>query len=111
MINKVVLTVLFLCCNFFPIAQPDRHLAITWESPVLLHEQIDPFIAATIEKAFLELHIEDPAALESVKAGWSEAKQAISYIQITDACYHSFRKNFGRRKDLQRILRQFINQE
>ena len=43
--------------------------------PVLLHEQVDPSIAATIEKAFLDLHIEDPAALESAKACWSEASK------------------------------------
>lgn len=77
--------------------------------PVLFHKNMDPALATIIEKAFLVLHIENPAALESVKAGWSEAKQAIHYIRITDTYYDSFRKTFGRKKELQRILRQFID--
>jgi len=77
--------------------------------PVLIHEKIDSSGKAIIEKAFFDLHIENAAAIESIKAGWSEAKQANYYIKITDSYYNSFRNTFGKKKDMQRILRQFAN--
>ncbi|RYF86559.1 MAG: phosphate/phosphite/phosphonate ABC transporter substrate-binding protein, partial [Chitinophagaceae bacterium] len=90
-------------------------LKLVWISPeiplgpVMVHRNIDAETKKIIGQALLSLHDDNPAAIESIKEGWSEAKQADRYIEITDAYYDKFRKTFGRRKDLQRILVEFAN--
>jgi len=75
--------------------------------PVLINKNMNESQRAKVQKAFTELEEKNPQALASIKAGWSEAKQATRYITITDAFYDSFRKVLGDRKDLERILQQF----
>jgi phosphonate transport system substrate-binding protein len=92
-----------------------RKLRLVWTSPeiplgpVLFNKKLATGIRNKIQKAFTELHLQNPAALASIKAGWSEAKQATRYIEITDAFYDPFRKVLGNKEDLQRILRQFTD--
>jgi phosphonate transport system substrate-binding protein len=88
-------------------------LRLVWVSPeiplgpVLFNKKLTQEQQATIRKAFLDLNEKKPEALSAIKAGWSEAKQATNYIDITDAFYDPFRKVLGNQKDLERILRQF----
>lgn len=88
-------------------------LRLAWVSPeiplgpVLFNNKLTKENIAMISKAFFELNETNPEALASIKAGWSEAKQATKYIAITDSFYDPFRKVLGNQKDLERILRQF----
>lgn len=90
-----------------------KKLRLIWTSPeiplgpVLFNKKISAEQVQTIKKAFLELQDSNPAALDSIKAGWSEAKQAVKYIGITDSFYDPFRKVLGNQADLERILKQF----
>jgi hypothetical protein len=45
-----------------------------------------------LQKALLDLHIKNPEALESIKAGWTEAIPADRYITVTDDYYESLLK-------------------
>jgi phosphate/phosphite/phosphonate ABC transporter binding protein len=88
-------------------------LQLVWVSPeiplgpVLFNNKLTQQEVATISKAFFELNDKNPAVLASIKAGWSEAKQATKYIAISDSFYDPFRKVLGNQKDLERILKQF----
>lgn len=88
-------------------------LRLVWTSPeiplgpVLFNKKLSEENLRKVQKAFTALHVQNPAALASIKAGWSEAKQATRYIAITDAFYDPFRKVLGNKEDLQRILQQF----
>ena len=90
-------------------------LRLIWSSPeiplgpVLFNKKLSGKKLRQIQKAFTMLHEQNPAALASIKAGWSEAKQAIRYITISDAFYDPFRKVLGDKEDLQRILQQFAD--
>ena len=77
--------------------------------PVLLHSNLDKATRELIIKSFLQLHEENANALESLKAGWSEAKQASHFIRLKTGHYNSFMAGLGKEKDLQRILREFVN--
>lgn len=93
----------------------ENRLRLVWTSPeiplgpVLFNKKLPADLQNKIQKAFTELHLQNPAVLASIKAGWSEAKQATRYIAITDAFYDPFRKVSGNKEDLQRILRQFAD--
>ena len=55
------------------------------------------------------LHTENAAAFESIKAGWSEAKQADRFQLISDAYYDSFREVGGNKTHLDEILKMLGN--
>lgn len=88
-------------------------LRLVWSSPeiplgpVLFNKKLSGEKLQQLQKAFTALHVQNPAVLASIKAGWSEAKQATRYIIITDSFYDPFRKVLGNKEDLQRILKQF----
>lgn len=88
-------------------------LRLVWSSPeiplgpVLFNKKLSEEKRHQLQKTFTTLHEQNPAALASIKAGWSEAKQATRYIVITDGFYDPFRKVLGNKEDLQRILKQF----
>jgi phosphonate transport system substrate-binding protein len=77
--------------------------------PVMIKKTMDKNLQQKIIANLLHLHEQNKEALEKVKAGWSEAKNAEQYILITDNYYNPFRKELGKKKDLKRILEQFAN--
>lgn len=92
-----------------------RLLRLVWLSPeiplgpVLIHTQLSRSVQQQIVAALLHIHQDNATALESLKAGWSEAKQATHYIRIKGSYYNTFKKILGKQQDLQRILTQFAN--
>ena len=75
--------------------------------PVLINKGLSLEEQEAIAKLILNLHLQSPEALEAVKAGWSEAKQAVKFQSITDAYYDSFREVNGNRTRFAEILALF----
>ena len=77
--------------------------------PVLYNPALPKSLKENILQLFLNLHHENPEALNQIKKGWSEAKKATRYIQIEDEYYNAFRDLSGNREDLIRILEEYMN--
>jgi phosphonate transport system substrate-binding protein len=84
-----------------------------WESspiplgPVVCKKELSENIKIELKKALLTLHEQNPEALESVKAGWTEAKPADRYMEVDDAYYESLINLAGDRARAMRIIRKF----
>ncbi len=76
--------------------------------PVLVSNQLSKSDKKKIFDLFLNLHENNPSALQSIKEGWSEAKQADRFYPITDSYYNNFRTVNGNTTDLSNILNLFI---
>jgi len=76
--------------------------------PVLVNNQLSKSDKKKIFDLFLNLHENNPNALQSIKEGWSEAKQADRFYPITDSYYNNFRTVNGNTTDLSDILDLFI---
>ncbi|NBP70339.1 MAG: phosphate/phosphite/phosphonate ABC transporter substrate-binding protein [Cytophagia bacterium] len=55
--------------------------------PVMIKTSLDKKIQQCIKKVLLALHLNNKTALESVKAGWTEAIPADRYVLIADQAY------------------------
>ncbi len=75
--------------------------------PVLLHNKLSAKIKQQIVNHLLKLDQSSPATLEAIKSGWSEAKQAEKYIKINREYYNGFKSQFGNKKSMEDILKQF----
>ncbi len=88
-------------------------LQVLWVSeeiplgPVMFHNRITSAIGGELLQALLMLHQRQPAALESIKAGWSEAKQATHFSTIQANYYNPFVRSIGMPKDVAGILSRF----
>ncbi len=84
-----------------------------WESepiqlgPVLVKKELAENLKNDLKLALLELHEQNPEALESVKAGWTEAKPADRYMEITDSYYESLINLAGNKERAMKIIRKF----
>ncbi len=91
----------------------DAQLKLLWLSPeiplgpVLLHQRLPKTLQQQIQQSLLALHETNPAALASVKAGWTEAYQATKYIAIDTTYYQKLYQQLGDPALLQPILQQF----
>ncbi|HYH15504.1 MAG TPA: PhnD/SsuA/transferrin family substrate-binding protein, partial [Flavisolibacter sp.] len=77
--------------------------------PVLFHKKLSKPLQQQLEQAFVTIHEKSPEVLESIKAAWSEAKQATHFNPITKDNYAPFLIQFGSYKSIQTILVQFAN--
>jgi len=84
-----------------------------WESPpiplgpVVCKKELPENLKMSLKRALLELHEQNPAALESVKAGWTEAKPADRYMVVDNTYYESLIKLAGNRDRAMKIIRKF----
>ncbi|NER15051.1 PhnD/SsuA/transferrin family substrate-binding protein [Leptobacterium flavescens] len=76
--------------------------------PVLINNKLTEADREKISDLFLSLHEKNPEALQSIKDGWSEAKQAEKFYPITDSYYDNFRRLNGNNTDLSDILNMFV---
>ena len=76
--------------------------------PVLLNNSLSTSDKENITNLFLNLHKVNFTVLQSIKEGWSEAKQAEKFYPITDSYYDSFRLVNGNITDLSDILDFFV---
>jgi phosphate/phosphite/phosphonate ABC transporter binding protein len=75
--------------------------------PVLVNKDFSLEEKDAISNLLLNLHTENIDAFKSIKAGWSEAKQADKFQLISDEYYNSFREMNGNRTDINDILKMF----
>lgn len=75
--------------------------------PVLVKNSLNTEDKSHIKTLLLSLHQTDATVLNSIKEGWSEAKQAGKFISVDDSYYDPFRNFQGSRADLLQILRKF----
>ncbi len=86
-------------------------IVLLWRSeeiplgPVLVKNDLSVFDHNRIKQILFNLHIENPEVLESIKAGWSEAKQSERFIAISNSYYDRFRNFNGRSANLPAILK------
>ena len=72
--------------------------------PVLINNELSAREKKKITNLLLNLHEENTAVLESIKEGWSEAKQADRFHPVTDSYNDDFRKINKNSTDLSDIL-------
>jgi len=76
--------------------------------PVLVNNKFSKSDINEISDLFLNLHENSPFALQSIKEGWSEAKQAEKFHPIKDSYYNNFRAINDNNTDLPDILNFFV---
>ncbi|HSK14079.1 MAG TPA: PhnD/SsuA/transferrin family substrate-binding protein [Phnomibacter sp.] len=102
---------------FNAMADPRKkeNIKLLWMSPeiplgpILMHDRIGSDMRSGIIDLLLHLHTDHPAALESLKAAWSEAKQAEKFIPMDATYYDAFKRQLGSKENMGEILRQFAN--
>lgn len=77
--------------------------------PVLINNRMSGELRESIVALLLNLHQSNGLALESVKNGWSEAKQTDYFIRLPKNYYTPFLQQSGDEKTMTRILKQFAN--
>jgi len=75
--------------------------------PVLINRALSDEEKDKISNLFSNLHTKNIAAFESIKSGWSEAKQSDKFQLISDEYYNSFREVNGNATYLDDILKMF----
>lgn len=76
--------------------------------PVMIKKSLGKKLSQCIKKELLALHVNNKAALESVKAGWTEAIPADKYIPVSPKYYQQWLDTMGGAKALP-IIQQFAN--
>ena len=90
-----------------------KKLKLLWLSPeiplgpVLFNNRFGSAVGGELQNAILELHKQDNAALDAIKAGWSEAKQTTHFTIIDDTRYDPLRKLNKNPEEFKRILKEF----
>jgi phosphonate transport system substrate-binding protein len=91
------------------------HCNLLWLSPeiplgpVLVNKRLSGDIQKKIGAALLSLHHDNTVALESVKKGWSEAREAEKYVPFANDYYAPFLAEIGTREAIKTILAKFAN--
>lgn len=86
---------------------------ILWSSaeiplgPVLLHTGMKQKNKTLIVRALLQLHQQQPAAFDAIKAGWTEARYATAFKPVTRAAYYRFLNVQSNPQVVKNILEQF----
>jgi phosphonate transport system substrate-binding protein len=84
-----------------------------WESPpiplgpVVCKKDLPENLKNSLKTALLELHEQNAEALESVKAGWTEARPADKYMVVDDSYYESLINMAGNKERAMKIIRKF----
>jgi phosphonate transport system substrate-binding protein len=75
----------------------------------LLNQNLATGLREKIIKALIELHLNSPDAMEGIRSGWTEARKATHFEQISPDHYEPFLQQFGRPAAVAAILAQFAN--
>jgi phosphonate transport system substrate-binding protein len=76
--------------------------------PVLFNKKIGPEKSLKIQALLKQIHTRNSMALEALKNGWTEAKQATHFVNTDAGYYRSFSNSLGNTQDVNRVIQQFI---
>ncbi|HEU5291101.1 MAG TPA: PhnD/SsuA/transferrin family substrate-binding protein [Cyclobacteriaceae bacterium] len=99
--------------EYYKLGPDTVKLRKLWESepiqlgPVLVKKDLTENQKNDLKKALLDLHEQNPEALESIKAGWTEAKPADKYVIVDDSYYQSLIELAGNKERAMKIIRRF----
>jgi|APTNR8051073442_1049403.scaffolds.fasta_scaffold00017_139 phosphate/phosphite/phosphonate ABC transporter binding protein len=99
--------------EYYKLGADTVNITKLWESPpiplgpVVCKKELPENLKISLKKALLELHEQNPEALESVKAGWTEAKPADRYTVVDDTYYEGLINLAGNRERAMKIIRKF----
>ena len=75
--------------------------------PVVVRKTLPENLKIALQKALLELHEQNPEALEAIKVGWTEAKPADFYTVPDEAYYNNMLELAGDKTKALRIVKKF----
>lgn len=99
--------------EYYKLGADTIHIDKLWESPpiplgpVVCKKDMPENFKSLLKTTLLELHEQNPEALESVKAGWTEAKPADKYMVVDDTYYESLIKLASNKDRAMKIIRKF----
>lgn len=75
--------------------------------PVVVRKDLPETLKNSLQNTFLELRDQNPEALEAIKAGWTEAKDAEHFTIVDEAYYNSLIELAGDKAKAMRIIKKF----
>jgi phosphonate transport system substrate-binding protein len=99
--------------EYYKLGADTVRLKKVWESPVIplgpvvYRKALPESVRGELQKSLLQLHQQYPEALESIKAGWTEAIQADRYNEVKDDYYESLLQLSHNREVALLIIRNF----
>lgn len=99
--------------EYYSLGADTVKLKKLWESPpiplgpVVYRKSLSESLRDELQKALLELHDQNPEALESIKSGWTEAAPANRFIKVDDSYYESLLQLSNNRDVALMIIRHF----
>lgn len=99
--------------EYYKLGVDTTLLTKLWESPpiqlgpVMVKKELSENIKNALQQTLLDLHQQNTSALESIKAGWTEAQPADKFVLIDEAYYESLLQLAGNRDRTMKIIRRF----
>lgn len=99
--------------EYYKLGADTARFNLLWKSdpiplgPVLIRKELSENLKITLKKALLELHEQNPQALESIKSGWTEARPADKYVVIDETYYEGLISLAGDKMKALRIVKKF----
>lgn len=99
--------------EYYKLGADTVQLKKLWESPpiplgpVVCKKNLPSSLRTALQETLLELHQQNIAAFEAIKAGWTEAKPADEFIQVDDSYYDALINLTGDRERAMKIIRRF----
>lgn len=99
--------------EYYKLGADTVRLKKLWESPpiplgpVVFRKKLSGSLRDELQKSLLTLHLQNPEVLNTIKAGWTEAKPAIKYIVVDDTYYESLLQLSNNQDVAMMIIRNF----
>lgn len=100
--------------EYYKLGTDTAKFKVLWTSepiplgPVVVRKDMSENLKKSLQEAFLELGDQNPEALDAIKAGWTEAKDAEHFTVVDDAYYTSLVELAGDKQKAMRIIKKFV---
>lgn len=99
--------------EYYKLGADTAKFDLLWKSqpiplgPVVVRKGLSENVKSSFQNVFLELREQNPEALEAIKSGWTEAKDAEYFTVVDDAYYNSIIELAGDKQKAMRIIKKF----